>query len=158
MKSTQIFTCAGLGLALLFASCSQSPTSGYDSGTETARAIADDEIPAWMAETSDPVYDSNYKAVKEDSYAYNPPSKSSIGGSKSTSSSKSSKSSKSGKSSTAKKPAAKPRTTTYTVKKGDTLGAIARRNGSSVKAIKSANNLKSDLIRINQKLVIPRKK
>ena len=155
MKSTQIFTCAGLGLALLFTSCSQSPTSGYDSGTETAQAVADDVIPAWMAETSDPVYDSNYKAVKEDSYAYNPPSKSSIGGSKSTSSSKSSKS---GKSSTAKKTTSKPRTTTYTVKKGDTLGAIARRNGSSVKAIKSANNLKSDLIRINQKLVIPRKK
>ena len=45
-----------------------------------------------------------------------------------------------------------------TVKKGDTLGAIARRNGTSVKALKRANGLKSDLIHINQKLTIPRSK
>ena len=44
------------------------------------------------------------------------------------------------------------------VKKGDTLGAIARRNGTSVKALKRANGLKSDLIHINQKLTIPRSK
>ncbi|MBO4840923.1 MAG: transglycosylase SLT domain-containing protein [Bacteroidaceae bacterium] len=39
-----------------------------------------------------------------------------------------------------------------TVKKGDTLGAIARRNGTSVSAIKKANGLKSDNIREGQKL------
>ena len=47
---------------------------------------------------------------------------------------------------------------TVDVKKGDTLGAIARRNGTSVKALKRANGLKSDLIHINQKLTIPRSK
>ena len=55
-----------------------------------------------------------------------------------------------------RKPAPKART--YTVKKGDTLGAIARRNGTSVKALKRANGLKSDMIHINQKLTIPRSK
>ena len=50
------------------------------------------------------------------------------------------------------------RDSTYTVKKGDTLGAIARRNGTSVKALKRANGLKSDMIHINQKLTIPRSK
>ena len=39
-----------------------------------------------------------------------------------------------------------------TVKKGDTLGAIARRNPTSVSAIKKANGMKSDNIREGQKL------
>lgn len=44
---------------------------------------------------------------------------------------------------------------TYTVVKGDTLYALARRKGTSVKAIKNANGLSSDVIRIGQKLKIP---
>lgn len=44
---------------------------------------------------------------------------------------------------------------TVSVKKGDTLGAIARRNHTTVKAIKNANGLKSDKISIGQKLRIP---
>lgn len=47
--------------------------------------------------------------------------------------------------------------TTYVVKKGDALSIIARRNGVSLKALKQANNLTSDNIRIGQKLVIPAK-
>lgn len=43
----------------------------------------------------------------------------------------------------------------HTVKKGDTLSALALSYGTSVSAFKYANNLKSDLIRIGQKLVIP---
>ncbi len=43
----------------------------------------------------------------------------------------------------------------YTVRGGDTLGAIAARHGTTVAAIKSANSLPSDLIRIGQRLWIP---
>lgn len=43
----------------------------------------------------------------------------------------------------------------YTVKAGDSLGKIAHQHGTSVAAIKSANNLTSDNIRLGQKLVIP---
>ncbi|MBQ0057693.1 MAG: transglycosylase SLT domain-containing protein [Bacteroidales bacterium] len=42
----------------------------------------------------------------------------------------------------------------YTVRKGDTLGAIARRNHTTVAKIKKLNNLKSDNLRIGQKLKV----
>lgn len=44
---------------------------------------------------------------------------------------------------------------TYEVKPGDTLTKIARSQGTSVEKIKSANNLKTSMIRAGQKLVIP---
>lgn len=50
-----------------------------------------------------------------------------------------------------------PTSTTYTVKKGDTLGKIASTHGTTVAAIKSANGLKSDNINAGQKLKIPAK-
>lgn len=43
----------------------------------------------------------------------------------------------------------------YSVKSGDTLGAIAKRFKTSVSAIKSANNLKSAQLKIGQSLSIP---
>ena len=43
----------------------------------------------------------------------------------------------------------------YTVKAGDSLGKIAHQHGTTVAAIKSANNLSSDNIRLGQKLVVP---
>ena len=44
--------------------------------------------------------------------------------------------------------------TTITVKKGDTLGAIAQRCRTSVKAIQKANGLKGTNIREGQKLIV----
>lgn len=49
--------------------------------------------------------------------------------------------------------------TTYTVQKGDNLWKIAKKylgNGNKYKAIQSANNMSGDLIRIGQKLKIPK--
>jgi len=58
------------------------------------------------------------------------------------------------------KPVAKPKpkvaaSRTHTVAKGETLYGLARKYGSSVAKIKSANGLSGDLIRIGQKLKIP---
>ncbi|MBC8011060.1 MAG: LysM peptidoglycan-binding domain-containing protein [Burkholderiales bacterium] len=44
---------------------------------------------------------------------------------------------------------------TYAVKSGDTLGAIARKQGTTVAALRAANNLSGDNLRVGQKLVIP---
>ncbi len=44
---------------------------------------------------------------------------------------------------------------TVTVKSGDTLTSIARRNNTSVSRLRSANNLSGDLIRVGQKLSLP---
>ncbi len=52
--------------------------------------------------------------------------------------------------------APKPTFATYRVQSGDTLSAIARRNGTSVRAIQVANNMTGrTLIRIGQRLRIP---
>ena len=159
MKTPFILTCA-CAAALVFplSSCStqNSSTAGYDSAEP-----ASGEIPPWIAESSDPAYESgHYSPVQSSSsYAYNPPAKPSV--TKKSSARKSTAGSKSSRSTAARKSSSRksaPKARTYTVKKGDTLGAIARRNGTSVKALKRANGLKSDLIHINQKLTIPRSK
>ena len=46
--------------------------------------------------------------------------------------------------------------TKHKVKSGESLSLIARRYGVSVDVIKKANNLKSDVVRIGQQLIIPR--
>lgn len=159
MKTPFILTCA-CAAALVFplSSCStqNSSTAGYDTAEP-----ASGEIPPWIAESSDPAYESgHYSPVQSSSsYAYNPPAKPSV--TKKSSARKSTAGSKSPRSTAARKSSSRksaPKARTYTVKKGDMLGAIARRNGTSVKALKRANGLKSDLIHINQKLTIPRSK
>lgn len=44
----------------------------------------------------------------------------------------------------------------YQVKSGDTLWKIANRFGSTIANIRQANQLKSDLIKVNQSLIIPK--
>ena len=46
-------------------------------------------------------------------------------------------------------------TTSYTVASGDSLSVIAKRFGTSVEALKSANQLSSDFLRVGQVLAIP---
>lgn len=48
-------------------------------------------------------------------------------------------------------------TGSYTVKSGDTLAKIAKSHGLSVKALKAANGLKLDAIKVGAKLRIPSK-
>jgi LysM repeat protein len=52
-------------------------------------------------------------------------------------------------------PAAAGNTTTYVVKSGDTLFGISKKTGASVKAIRTANNMKTDRINVGTKLKIP---
>lgn len=47
-------------------------------------------------------------------------------------------------------------TTIYIVKKGDSLYQIAKKNNTTVAKIKKLNNLKSDILSINQELKIPK--
>ncbi len=50
----------------------------------------------------------------------------------------------------------KPSSSSHTVRKGDTLSAIARKYGTSVAKIKAANGLSSDIIRDGKSLKVPR--
>ncbi len=50
----------------------------------------------------------------------------------------------------------KPKAVNYTVKRGDTLGRIASRNGISLSALRRANGISGDLIRPGQVLKIPK--
>jgi LysM repeat protein len=52
-------------------------------------------------------------------------------------------------------PASPSGETIYVVRSGDTLTKIADRFGTSVKAIRTANNLQTTVIRVGQKLTIP---
>lgn len=61
---------------------------------------------------------------------------------------------KKGSSSSTSKKSSSTATSTYTVKKGDTLSGIARKYGVSYKTLMSWNNLKSTNIRVGQKLKV----
>ena len=62
-----------------------------------------------------------------------------------------------GKNGSSKRKSSSGGTTTYKVRSGDTLGAIAARYGTTVNAIKRASGLKSDRLSVGQRLTIPTK-
>jgi len=88
--------------------------------------------------------DSNYKPIKDT--APPPPPVASI--------SEPTKPKPRSTASTPSKP--KPAVTRYTVKRGDTLSGIAKTHGVSVPALRKANGISGDVIRIGQQLRVPR--
>lgn len=56
----------------------------------------------------------------------------------------------------APRPKPKPQPVRYTVRKGDSLYVIAKRYGTSVRALQRANGISGSLIHPGQRLVIPR--
>nr|WP_276541051.1 LysM peptidoglycan-binding domain-containing protein [Salipaludibacillus agaradhaerens] len=52
-------------------------------------------------------------------------------------------------------PPSEATSTTYTVVSGDSLSVIAKRFGTTTEALRSANNLTSDVLQVGQRLVIP---
>ncbi len=54
------------------------------------------------------------------------------------------------------KPKPKPVVVRHTVRKGDTLSGLARKYGSSISKIKSANRISGTVIRLGQTLTIPK--
>lgn len=145
------------GLALLLNACSSSPKirgvpgnlpsiningSAHTPSHNMARAdypfdSNGNYITAWAAEGSSSAGPSDYRSSSpRRSKPTTSSSRKSSSGTKSKSSSTSSR--------------------RHTVKSGDSLWSIARKYGSSVAKIKSANGLKSDTIRDGRSLVIPR--
>lgn len=55
------------------------------------------------------------------------------------------------------KPSRKQKTTVHTVKRGENLFKIAKRNGTTVDEIKRLNGLKGDDLKVGQRIKIPRK-
>lgn len=104
--------------------------------------------------SSVPTYTAPPAPAEADPYAFNAPSSTppKTSSSSSSSSRKSTSTSRSKPSSTAKKSSSGG---SYKVAKGDTLYGIARKRGTTVAKIKSANKLSSDIIRPGQTLRIP---
>jgi nucleoid-associated protein YgaU len=107
-----------------------------DGGGYSQPSYSAPSTPSYEAPPSDPYAFSSSSSSTPSSSSYSPP--------------KTSTSSKP-KTSTVKKSSSR----THTVVRGDTLYGLARKYGSSVSKIKSANGLSGDLIRIGQRLKIP---
>ena len=113
-------------------------------------------VTSWAAEGRGATSaDSQYQAWKS---SHSSPSVTRVSSSSSSrpTTSRSSSSSSSRTSSTKKPTASRSSTIYHTVRSGETLYGLARKYGTTVSKIKSANGLKSDLIRIGQKIKIVR--
>ncbi len=154
MKISRLLS--ALLLSLLAVSCKNTKNSEYedpyvsnwgndggynpypDSGGYSQPSYSAPSTPSYETPPSDPYA---FSSSSSSSSSYSPP--------KTTTPSKP-------KTSTASKPPVKkPTSRTHTVARGDTLYGLARKYGSTVAKIKSANGLSGDLIRIGQKLKIP---
>ena len=137
----------------------KSYTETYEKPPEPAIAAASTpnyEIPA----VSDP-YAPVYSSGSTTTTAYQPKPTARTSPTKSTSPSSASKPKSKPKVVAKAKPKPKPKpkssTVSYTIKKGDTLYALANRYGTSVSAIKKASGLSSDILRDGRTIRIPRK-
>lgn len=151
---------------LLLASCKSTNDTGYED-PYVANFATDGgynpypgstgggyEQPAPAAPTYTAPSTPSYEAPPAaDDYAFDAPSKPAPAPSKPKTSSSSGSTAKKKTTSTAKKATSSP---THTVARGDTLYGLARKYGTTVSKIKSANGLSGDLIRQGQKLKIPR--
>lgn len=139
-------------ISLLFASCETTNTSGsdgYASNYGTDGGYNPYPGQSGYGQSSPGNYTPPPPPVPEpDPYAFAPEPAPAPAPKKTTSSSSSSSTKKPSSSSSSTR-------TTHTVKSGDTLYSLARKHGTTVAKIKSANGLSSDLIRIGQKLKIP---
>lgn len=146
------------GLVLLLNACSSSPKiKGVPGNLPSININGSAHTPSHNMARADYPFDSNGNYIT----AWAAEGSSSAGPSDYRSStprrSSSSSSRKTGTSSTKKTTTSKSTASRrHTVKSGDSLWSIARKYGSSVAKIKSANGLKSDTIRDGRSLVIPR--
>lgn len=120
--------------------------SGYASTPKYQTPPAQTTFPAEATAPANPYSFSGSKKATSSGGSSSTPKKTVASSSSSKKKSTPSKSKSTGKKSTGSK---------YTVAKGDTLSAIARKKGTSVAKIKAANGLSSDLIRPGQSLKIP---
>lgn len=105
--------------------------------------------------SSVPTYTTPPAPAEADPYAFNAPSSTPPKTSSSSSSARKSTSSSKPKTSTKSTAKKSGSSGSYKVAKGDTLYGIARKKGTTVAKIKSANKLSSDVIRPGQTLRIP---
>jgi LysM repeat protein len=123
------------------------PYSFHNSQNAPAGAFPNQQVP------TESVAIAPAESVNSNNYAYTPPPTSSSKPKVYSSSSSSSKKTTTSKSKSSSSSSSKSKT--YTVQKGDTLYGIANKKKTSVAKIKSANALKTDMIKPGQTLKIP---